>query len=116
MNLISKANSDKKEYERQKKTSGEKGSLLKKEKAILSAKEAQKISKEVSILRLIDETSQAIYGLEVEKESEKTASLFFSGLLFSITVFLVLWFLSFNFSIIGDYLNNIFCRKSSNDS
>ena len=68
------------------------------------------ISKQNSLIKELNKTTELIYVLEIEAESQKAASLFFLGLIFSIGAFLVLWFLSFNFSILGDYLNKIFCR------
>lgn len=108
--LANKAYDDYKNYTQ---VATEKESKGKKMKAINMQQEAEKLKKEDSILKLINKTTELIYSQEIEVESQKAASLFFFGLIFSLTVFLIFWFLSFNFSILGNYFNNIFCRVKS---
>ena len=108
--LANKAFDDYKNY---KQVATENESKGKKMKAVSLQQEAEKLKKEDSILKLIDRTTELIYSQEIEIESQKAASFFFFGLIFSLTVFLIVWFLSFNFSILGNYFNDIFCRVKS---
>ena len=104
------ANKDYKDYKNFSEVATEKESEGKKQKALFSKKDAEELDKEVSLLRLINKATEMMYGQEIEIESQKTATFFFFGLIFSVAIFLVLWFLSFDFSVFGNYFNNIFCR------
>ena len=72
--------------------------------------------KSKGLQHLVDEKISLIYGKEVSKFSRLSASFFIFGFLISITIFVVLWYMSVDEGSLNNFFNSIFCNKKKIDA
>ena len=73
---------------------------------------------EVSIIELMNKVKDLMIEQSVSRESEVAYFYFFLTFFFSLSGFIVIWYLSTKFTSMAEYFNTIFCRtrKFSNYS